>query len=42
MARLNKLGFCSLVDSIESVECLEQAHDLVTSLSLRVFSGMTS
>ena len=31
------LGFCSMTTSIESLERLERAHELVTSLSLEVF-----
>ena len=33
------LGFCSLTSSIESLERLERAHELVTSLSVEVFPG---
>ena len=33
------LGFCSMVSSIESLERLERAHELVTSLSVQVFPG---
>ena len=33
------LGCCSLVSSIESLERLERAHELVTSLSVEVFPG---
>ena len=33
------LGFCSMTSSIESLERLERAHELVTSLSLEVFPG---
>ena len=33
------LGFCSMTSSIESLERLERAHELVTSLSVEVFSG---
>ena len=33
------LGFCSMVSSIQSLERLERAHDLVTSLSVEVFPG---
>ena len=31
------LGFCSMTSSIESLERLERAHELVTSLSVKVF-----
>ena len=30
-------GFCSVVSSVESLESLERAHELVTSLSVEVF-----
>ena len=33
------LGFCSMTSSIESLERLERAHELVTSLSVKVFPG---
>ena len=33
------LGFCSMTSSIESIERLERAHKLVTSLSVEVFPG---
>ena len=33
------LGFCSMTSSIESLERLERAHELVTSLCVEVFSG---
>ena len=33
------LGFCSMTSSIESLERLERAHELVTSLSMEVFTG---
>ena len=33
------LGFCSMTSSIESLERLELAHELVTSLSVEVFPG---
>ena len=33
------LGFCSMVGSIQSLERLERAHDLVTFLSVEVFPG---
>ena len=33
------LEFCSLVSSIESLERLECAHELLTSLSVEVFPG---
>ena len=33
------LGFCSMKSSIESLERLERAHELVTSLSVEVFPG---
>ena len=33
------LGFYSMTSSIESLERLERAHDLVTSLSVEVFTG---
>ena len=33
------LGFCSMTSSIESLERLERAHELVTSLSVEVFPG---
>ena len=32
-------GFCSMTSSIESLERLERAHELVTSLSVEVFPG---
>ena len=36
---INDLGFCSMTSSIESLELLERAHELVTSLSVEVFPG---
>ena len=33
------LGFCTMTSSIESLECLERAHELVTYLSVEVFPG---
>ena len=36
---ITALGFCSMTSSIESLECLERAHELVTSLSVEVFPG---
>ena len=36
---ITALGFCSMTISIESLERLERAHGLVTSLSLEVFRG---
>ena len=36
---MTALGFCSMVSSIESLERLERAHELVTSLSVEVFPG---
>ena len=36
---ITALGFCSMASSIESLEHLECAHGLVTSLSVEVFSG---
>ena len=33
------LGFCSMTSSIESLEHLERAHELVTSLGVEVFPG---
>ena len=33
------LGFCSMTSSIESLERLERANELVTSLSVEVFTG---
>ena len=33
------LGFCSMVSSIESLERLQRAHALVTSLSVEMFPG---
>ena len=33
------LGFCSMTSSIKSLERLERAHELVTSLSVEVFPG---
>ena len=36
---INALGFYSMTSSIESLECLERAHRLVTSLSMEVFPG---
>ena len=33
------LGFCSMTSSIESLERLERAHELVKSLSVEVFPG---
>ena len=34
---ITALGFCSMTSSIESLERLERAHELVTSLSVEVF-----
>ena len=36
---ITDLGFCSMTSSIESLERLERAHGLVTSLSVEVFPG---
>ena len=36
---ITALGFCSMTSSIESLERLERAPGLVTSLSVEVFSG---
>ena len=36
---ITALGFCSMTISIESLERLERAHELVTSLSVEVFPG---
>ena len=36
---ITALGFCSLTSSIESLERLEHAHGLVTSLRVEVFPG---
>ena len=36
---MTALGFCSMVSSIESLERLERAHELFTSLSVEVFRG---
>ena len=36
---ITPLGFCSMTSSIESLERLERAHGLVTSLSVEVFPG---
>ena len=36
---ITALGFCSMTSSIESLERLERAHGLVTSLSVEVFPG---
>ena len=36
---ITALGFCSMTSSIESLERLECAHGLVTSLSVEVFPG---
>ena len=36
---MTALGFCSMVNSIESLERLERAHELVTSLSVVVLPG---
>ena len=36
---ITALGFCSMTSSIESLERLQRAHGLVTSLSVEVFSG---
>ena len=36
---ITALGFCSMTSSIESLECLERTHELVTSLSVEVFPG---
>ena len=36
---ITALGFCSMTSSIESLERLERAHELVTSLSMEVFPG---
>ena len=39
---ITALGFCSMKSSIESLEHLELAHRLVTSLSVEVFLGAIS
>ena len=36
---ITALGFCSMTSSIESLERLERAHGLLTSLSMEVFPG---
>ena len=36
---ITALGFCSMTSSIESLERLERAHELVTSLSVEIFPG---
>ena len=36
---ITALGFCSMTSSIESLERLERAHELLTSLSMEVFPG---
>ena len=36
---ITALSFCSMNSSIESLERLERAYGLVTSLSVKVFSG---
>ena len=36
---ITALGFCSMTSSIESLERLERAHGLVTSLSVEIFPG---
>ena len=36
---ITALGFCSMTSSIESLERLERAHELVTSISVEVFPG---
>ena len=36
---ITAMGFCSMTSSIESLEHLERAHGLVTSLSVEVFPG---
>ena len=36
---ITALGFCSMTSSIESLERLERAHGLVTSISVEVFPG---
>ena len=36
---ITALGFCSMTSSIESLERLERAYGLVTSLSVDVFPG---
>ena len=36
---ITALGFCSMTSSIESLERLERAHELVTSLSVEIFTG---
>ena len=36
---ITALGFCTMTSSIESLEPLERAHWLVTSLRVEVFSG---
>ena len=33
------IGFWSMLSSIESLECLERAHEFVTFLSMEVFPG---
>ena len=35
----NSLGFRSMTSSVESLERLERAHELVTFLSVEMFSG---
>ena len=39
MTLTTALGFCSMTSSTETLERLERAHELVTSLSVEVFSG---
>ena len=36
---ITTLGFYSMTRSIESVERIERAHELVTTLSVEVFPG---
>ena len=36
---ITALGFCSMTSSIESLESLERAHELLTSLRVEVFPG---
>ena len=36
---ITALGFCSMTSSIESLERLERAHELLTSISVEVFPG---
>ena len=36
---VNALGFYSMTSSVESLERLERAHELVSTLSVEVFPG---